>query len=174
MIKSPQHFAKYANGIIPSIKVLFVANDELKLSFYECLENVFIHGTYQIHFVDWNTGRRKWHLAFSHSSVSKAAIQRAGLWHLWVSVCWKILCCYIRRVGFRGNVVQIKPELARIKFLQTASVVPPLYVANATICRNRHYMSQNPPLYVATLNVAQKSKIDTICRKLFLGPRMSL
>ena len=34
--------------------------------------------------------------------------------------------------------------------------VPPLYVANATICRKRHYMSQNPPLYVA---------IATICRK---------
>ena len=42
----------------------------------------------------------------------------------------------------------------------------PLYVAkSATICRNRHYMSQNLPLYVATLNVARKSKINTICRK---------
>ena len=42
----------------------------------------------------------------------------------------------------------------------------PLYVANATICRNmQHYMSQTPP-YVATQYFARKYKIDTICRKL--------
>ena len=54
VIKSPKHFAEYANSILPNISAIFVDNDDSELNFHEeCTEKAaYTYCTLQVHFVE--------------------------------------------------------------------------------------------------------------------------
>ena len=76
VIRSPQHFAEYADSILPKISVIFVDNENLQLSFHEeCRANaVYIYGALKVHFVDRIISEMKCDLKFYMTSLSSHPI----------------------------------------------------------------------------------------------------
>ena len=74
VIRSPQHFAEYADSILPKISVIFVDNENLQLSFHEeCRANaVYIYGALKVH--DRIISEMKCDLKFYMTSLSSHPI----------------------------------------------------------------------------------------------------
>ena len=72
VIKSPKHFAEYADSILPNIRFIFVDDNDVQLNFHEgCREKaVYIYGTLQIHFVERLMSDMKYKLKFYMTSLS--------------------------------------------------------------------------------------------------------
>ena len=72
VIKSPKHFAKYADSILPNIRVIFVDDDDLQLNFHkECREKaVYVYATLQVQFVEYLTSDMKYKLKFYMTLLS--------------------------------------------------------------------------------------------------------
>ena len=54
VIKSPKHFAEYADSILLNISIIFADDGDLRLNFYEERREkaAYIYGTLQAHFAD--------------------------------------------------------------------------------------------------------------------------
>ena len=76
VIKLPKHFAEYADSILPKIQVLFLANEDLELSFHEeCREKaIYVHGTLKVHFIERVINDKKCHLKFYETSKSSGTL----------------------------------------------------------------------------------------------------
>ena len=72
VIKSPEHFAEYADSILPNIRFIFVDDNDVQLNSHEeCREKaVYIYGTLQVHFVERLMSDMKCKLKFYMTSLS--------------------------------------------------------------------------------------------------------